>query len=264
MLNRTKKVSLLIIICIYLPFASMAWGLEGHRIVGQIADSYLTKTAKKNIAKILGSESIAMASNWADFIKSDPSFNYMSSWHYINLDPGMSKDAVDEYLAKDTATDAYTKINFLTEQLKDKNLPQDKKVLYLRVLIHLAGDVHQPMHTGRLDDLGGNKIKVFWFNDQKNLHQIWDDQLILFQQLSYTEYAAAINHPSKEEVTAWEAQPVSDWIYQSYQLAEKIYSDVKPDQRLDYKYNFNYLDILNHQLLTGGVHLAGLLNKIFG
>jgi hypothetical protein len=60
-------------------------------------------------------------------------------------------------------------------------------------------------------------------------------------------------------------EPVSKWVYQSYQLAEKIYSDIKqPDQRLDYKYNYNYVTTLNLQLLKGGVHLAGLLNEIFG
>jgi len=135
----------------------------------------------------------------------------------------------------------------------------------LRVLIHLVGDVHQPLHVGRPEDLGGNKIKVMWFNESKNLHQIWDEQLVQFQQLSYTEYASAINFTTKEQVTAWQLEPVSKWVYQSYQLAEKIYSDIKqPDQRLDYKYNYNYVTTLNLQLLKGGVHLAGLLNEIFG
>ena len=104
-----------------------------------------------------------------------------------------------------------------------------------------------------------------WFSDSKNLHQVWDDQLILFQQLSYTEYSTAINHTTGEQRKEWQQQPVSTWIYQSYQLAEKIYSEIKlPDQRLDYKYNYNYISTLNQQLLLGGVHLAGLLNDIFG
>jgi hypothetical protein len=51
--------------------------------------------------------------------------------------------------------------------------------------------------VGRPEDLGGNKIKVMWFNESKNLHQIWDEQLVQFQQLSYTEYAAAINFHNK-------------------------------------------------------------------
>lgn len=262
-INTIKKASL-IALFFYIPLATMAWGVEGHRIVGQIADSYLTKKARKEISKILGTESVAMSSNWADFVKSDPSYNYLYNWHFINLKAGLSEAQVDGYLAQDTATDAYTKINFLAAELKKSDLSAENKQLYLRLLIHLVGDIHQPMHTGRPEDLGGNKIKVMWFGDSKNLHQVWDDQLILFQQLSYTEYSAAINHTTKDQLKAMQQEPVSKWVYQSYQVAEKIYNDVKPDQKLDYKYNYNYVSILNRQLLKGGVHLAGLLNEIFG
>lgn len=262
LINTMKKITL-IALFFYLPFATRAWGVEGHRIVGQVADSYLTKKAKKEINKILGTESIAMVSNWADFVKSDTTYNYMSNWHYINFKAGLTADEVQAYLDKDTATDAYTKIIFLVSELKKKDISPENKHFYLRVLIHLAGDIHQPMHTGRPDDLGGNKTRVMWFSDPKNLHQIWDDQLILFQQLSYTEYSTAINHTTKEQRTEWQNEPVSKWVYQSYQIAEKIYGDIKPGQRLDYKYNFNYVAILNQQLLKGGVHLAGLLNDIF-
>lgn len=264
---RSKSVKK-IIFCIaffYLPFSSMAWGLLGHRIVGQIADSYLTKHTKKAIAAILGDESIAMASNWPDFIKSDPSYNYLSSWHYIDFKPNSSADSIKAYLINDSATDAYTKLNFLIGQLKNQNLAQDKKVLYLRLLIHIVGDIHQPLHVGRVDDQGGNKIKVTWFGASYNLHTIWDTQLINFQQLSYTEYATAINHTTKESRKQLQMLPIADWMVESNQLAEKIYGDIKePDQKLDYQYNFKYLEILNQQLLKGGVRLAGILNEIFG
>jgi len=250
--------------CCYLPFASFAWGVEGHRIVGQIAESYLTENAKREIKKILGTESIAMVSNWADFIKSDTSFNYINSWHYINLKSGLSSTEVKAYLNQDTEVDIYSRINFLVKELKNKKLSKDDKIFYLKLLIHFVGDIHQPLHAGRLEDLGGNKVKVNWFSDPKNLHQIWDDQLILFQQLSYTEYCASINHASPTQIKTWQQEPLSDWILQSYQLSEKIYSDIKqPNQRLDYRYNFNYVSILNQQLLKGGVHLAGVLNDIF-
>jgi hypothetical protein len=262
MINRIKKTGLLALF-LYLPFCSMAWGILGHRIVGQIADSYLTKNAKKEIYKILGNESVAMASNWPDFIKSDRAYSYLSSWHYINLKAGLSATELKAYLATDTVTDAYTKINWLAAELRNKELEQDKKVMYLRLLIHIVGDVHQPLHTGRYEDLGGNTIKVTWFRDSFNLHQVWDSKLVDHQQLSYTEYAASINHTTKEQRKQWGAEPVSEWIWQSYQLAEKIYADIKPNARLGYDYDFKYNSIVNQQLLKGGVHLAALLNDIF-
>lgn len=246
-----------------LSYSSMAWGVLGHRIVGQIADGYLSKQTKKEIYKILGNESIAMASNWPDFIKSDPAYAYLSPWHYINLKAGLSEEQVKTYLSTDTATDAYTKIIWLAAQLKNTELAHENKVLYLRLLIHIVGDIHQPMHTGRYKDLGGNKIKLLWFNNSYNLHQIWDEKLIEFQQLSYTEYANAIDHTTRDQRKAWQAEPVSEWVWQSYQHAEKIYADIKPDEKLSYLYNFKYVATVNHQLLKAGLHLAGLLNQIF-
>ena len=62
-LLRVKKI-ILFCVFFYLPFTSMAWGVLGHRIIGQIADSYLTKSTKKAIAEILGTESVALASTW--------------------------------------------------------------------------------------------------------------------------------------------------------------------------------------------------------
>ena len=257
-----KKTAILVLF-LYIPFCSMAWGVLGHRIVGQIADSYLTKNTKKEIFKILGNESVAMASNWPDFIKSDPAYRYLNTWHYINLKSGLSETDVKTYLATDTVTDAYTKINWLAVQLKNKALEQDKKILYLRLLIHIVGDIHQPLHVGRFEDLGGNRIRVTWFKDSFNLHQVWDSKLVDLQQLSYTEYATAINYTTKAQRTAWQAEPVSDWIWQSYQHAQKIYADIKPDDKLGYDYNFKFIETVDQQLLKGGVHLAGLLNEIF-
>jgi len=259
-----KKI-LLGLVIIYLPLQSMAWGTQGHRIAGQIADSYLTPKARKAIEAILGNESIAMASNWADFIKSDPAYNYLYSWHFIDLDKAYSSAELKEYLKKDTAADAYTKMQFLVTELKKPGLSKANKLLYLRVLIHIVEDVHQPLHTGHTSDKGGNDIKVTWFNNNTNLHSVWDSQLIDFQQLSYTEYTKAINHTTDAQRAAWQKAPMSEWIYESNQLAEKLYSETKSGDNLNaFKYNFSHIETLNQQLLKAGVRLAGVLNAIFG
>lgn len=249
----------------YLPLESLAWGQLGHRVVGEIADSYLSAKARRNIKAILGYESIAMGSTWADFIKSDPSYKYLDNWHYINIQDGLDQEAFRAYLAKDTATDAYTKLNFLIGELKKKDLAADKQKLYLRLLIHIAGDVHQPMHVSRAEDLGGNRISVMWFNDRSNLHRVWDDQLPGFQQLSYTEFAHAINHCTRAERKKWQEQPVTDWFWESYEISSQLYKEITlPDQKLGFQYNFDHVDQLNQRLLKAGVRLAGLLNEIFG
>ncbi|MEB0263812.1 S1/P1 nuclease, partial [Mucilaginibacter sp. 10I4] len=158
-----KKIILGIAI-IYLPVQTMAWGTNGHRISGQIADSYLNAKARAAIKAILGTESLAITSNWADFIKSDPQYNYLYNWHFINMEREYSYPEMQEFLKKDTLTDAYTKINFLVGELKKKNLAKNNKLLALRMLIHIVEDIHQPMHTGHLSDKGGNDVKLKWFD----------------------------------------------------------------------------------------------------
>jgi hypothetical protein len=260
-----KRFILSIILFGYLPFNSMAWGVQGHRIVGQIAESYLTPKAKLAIQQILGNESIAMASNWADLIRSDTEYSYLSPMHYINFPDGLSYGQMKIYLAQDTAADVYTELTFLVRQLKNSNLVKDKQVMYLRLLIHLVGDVHQPMHVSRAEDEGGNRIRVMWFREPTSLHAVWDDKLIDFQQLSYTEYANAINFSTVNQRQAWQREPISQWLFESNQIAEKLYSEINQnEQKLSYRYNYDHIAILNNQLLKGGVRLAGLLNEIFG
>ena len=241
------------------------WGPTGHRIVGEIADSYLTKKAKAAISEILGNESIAITSNWADFIKSDSTYNYLATWHYVNFKQGFTQAEFNTRLQNDTTTDAWTKMNFLIAELKNKQLPADKKQLYLRMLIHICGDIHQPLHVGQLEDRGGNSIRLQWFGENTNLHSLWDEKLIESQKLSYTEYVRSINHTTKTQRSQWQQQPMSEWFYESYTLAGKIYASVSgPEPKLGYRYNFDHVDMLNSQLLKGGVRLAGLLNEIFG
>ncbi|MFI5132187.1 MAG: S1/P1 nuclease [Chitinophagales bacterium] len=268
MTNKFRKI-FLFVLASSISLSSLAswwWGMTGHRVVGQIAESYLSSKAKKAIKGILGDESLATASNWADFIKSDSNFNYLNPWHYMNTKAGLSHDDLMNMLAPDTGINLYSKMNFVIRELKNKNLEQDKKILYLRLLIHFVGDVHQPLHVGgRPEDLGGNRVRVLWFGDSTNLHSVWDEKLVEFQNLSYTEFATAINHTTKQQRNAWQKTPVTEWFYESYHISQGIYAGItRPHQRLSFRYNFDYVQIINEQLLKGGVRLAGLLNEIFG
>lgn len=253
----------MIVMISYLPVNAMAWGLLGHRVVGEIAQSYLNKRASREVKKILGHESLAMASNWADFIKSEPSYNYLGNWHYINLPAGLSPEQLQNKLLKDTATNVYTKIRFLGSELQNKKLDHTKQLMYLRLLIHFVGDLHQPMHTGRFEDLGGNRVQLTWFGQTSNLHRVWDSDLIESQQLSYTEYANSVNFIDRSRLFQLQDQDVNLWVEDSYRISEKIYANVKSGDKLGYRYIYDNLAIADEQLLKGGVHLAALLNKIF-
>ena len=132
------------------------------------------------------------------------------------------------------------------------------------MLIHIVGDIHQPLHVGYKSDQGGNTIRVSWFNDPSNLHSVWDSQLIDYQKLSYTEYAKAINFSTLEARQKLQSQALAEWFFDSYLVCEKIHREISHSQpRLGFEYNFQNIDILNRQLLKGGIRLAGLLNSLF-
>lgn len=257
-----KKLIIAVAI-IYLPFNAGAWGVLGHRIVGEVADHYLNQKARLAVKQLLGTESIAIASNWADFVRSDTSYNYMSNWHYINLDPGLTQQQLFDILEQPNPN-VYTKLNEMVLILKNGKNTYAQRKLALRMLIHLVGDLHQPMHTARKDDFGGNRVQLTWFGQKSNLHKVWDEQLIDFQQLSYTEYTNMINHPTPGQVTLWQATPLKTCVWESYQICNQIYAaGIKNDDKLSYRYNFDWISTVNEQLLKGGLRLAKVLNDIY-
>lgn len=257
------KAILILAVSLYLPLNAGAWGMLGHRIVAQVAEGHLTNKARKGIKDILGNESLAMASNWGDFIKSDPTYDYLYNWHFVNLPAGLDKQGVFDVLDTEKGPNVYNKSLEMAAILKNKQSTADEKLLAMRMLIHLVGDLNQPMHTARKEDLGGNKVFVTWFGEKSNLHRVWDEALIGYQQLSYTEYANAINYPSAAQLGTWKTYSLKDYVYGSYQACNKIYSNIKPEEKLSYKYNFEFVGLLNEQLLKGGICLANILNDIY-
>lgn len=245
-----------------LPKETKAWGKTGHRIVGEIADRHLSKKAKKAIKQILGSESVAMVSDWPDFIKSDRKYDSTQVWHYINFEDGLNCEQIHHKCENDSTNLAFG-IRKMIGILKDKNSSASLKRDAMRFLIHLIGDANQPMHIGRPTDKGGNDVKMTWFKRTTNLHRIWDDDFIEFQDLSYTEYATALNHPTQEQIEACRSTDPAVWFCETYGLSRKLYADAEKESEVGYKYNYVFLAAMNEQLLKGGLRLANVLNEIY-
>lgn len=242
---------------------AFSWGVLGHRIASEIAEQHLTKKAKKELHKLIGKETLAWWSNWPDFIKSDSTWNHASPWHYVDLPGHMEKDQFTADLKKLPGKNLYTQIQAMMAELKDKSLPAEKRKVALYFLVHLVGDLHQPLHVGRDEDAGGNKIVVYWFDKKTNLHALWDSMLIEFQQYSYTEYAKLLNIADDNQVKAWQSGSLEDWFYESHVISDSIYDATPNDSKLSYRYNYRFQKVLEEQLLKGGVRLAALLNQAF-
>lgn len=236
------------------------WGPTGHRATGKIAEKHLTKKAKKAIEKLLQGESLAFVSTYADEIKSDrEKYGKFYTWHYVN----MPFDVTYEASEKNPTGDLITGIKHCVTVLKDKNSSVDDKRFYLKMLVHLIGDLHQPMHVGRKEDKGGNTIQVQWHGRGSNLHRVWDENLIDKWDMSYVELANNEKKLSKEEKEAIQKGSVIDWLHDTHTLTKKIYSSVEVGDKLSYRYSYVYFPVVREQLQKGGLRLAKLLNEIF-
>ena len=232
------------------------WGKTGHRIVGKIAETYLTKNAKTQIKKLIGHHDISRLSNWADEIKSDSNWDHAWDWHYCTIPND------EDYQKGKHKGLAIEKVNEFIKTLKNKKETKEKKIIALKFLIHLIGDLHQPLHVGNGKDKGGNSVKLKWFGESTNLHSIWDTKLIEHQKLSYTEYTDyLLLNIDYSNIRKWQGNSVMEFILESKNLRKQCYDYTGDNLKWDYFYKQKTL--LEMRLLQGGVRLSGELNRIF-
>lgn len=260
-----KHFKLILIFAFLLIFNfGYSWGTTGHRVVAEIAQNHLTGKSLRHLKKILGDESLAYWSNWPDNIKSDTTGVWKKTdvWHYVNISKQDNFADFKKNLEAQAGPNLYTQIQVLSAQIKEKNTPMKDKKIALYFLIHMMGDAAQPMHTGRFEDLGGNRIKLKFFGDETNLHTLWDSKLVDFQKYSYTEFASVLDTKSPEEVKQIQSGTLADWLYDSHVQANRIYANTLEGKSYSYDYNYKFGPLLERQLLYGGLRLAKVLNDI--
>jgi hypothetical protein len=242
----------------FVPLAVMAWGPTGHRVIGEIAERHLTKKARKAIVQILGSESLAIASTWMDEVKSDDAYDNTHDWHWVTI-PDSLTYATSTKNPKGDVVEAITR---MTTLLRSDTVSVERKAVYLRFLIHLVGDLHQPLHVGRGDDKGGNDFQVTWFKKGTNLHRVWDSEMIEQVGLSYTELANSLDHVGPSTIAYLQGGTPADWAQEAVGYRKDVYS-VERGADMGYAYQYKMWPRVREQLTKGGIRLAGVLNEIF-
>lgn len=260
---RTARIAIASIFLLGVSLPAAAWGPNGHRIVGQIAENHLTDAARKGISELIGRASLAQVSTWADEIKSDPAWRHASPWHYVNAPPGQTIEKAH----KSPSGDVVEAIQRFERVLRNCGSGRKERVDALRFLVHFVGDIHQPLHAGYASDRGGNDIRVRWFGESTNLHTVWDEHLVEHQQLSFTEWVRFFGHAEPGEIGAWRRSNVYDWARESRSMLPAVYdygsSRSERTPYLGYAYIFKHADGVRLRLLQAGIRLSGMLNDIF-
>ena len=256
------------------PSPALAWGKTGHRVVAAIADTQLSGLARAHVREILGgAESLDEAANWPDEMRSAPGAFWQKTatpWHYVTLNGIIYDHAPPE-------GDALEALAHFRAVLQDPKARLADKQLALRFVVHIVGDLHQPLHVGKCCDRGGNEVKVKWFGRDANLHSVWDTLLVDEEQLSFTEMATKLErHTSDRDVIDWWDINPRDWISESAQAREQIYAGVPPPSKpknkkakgealpdLSYGFVFKFTPLMERRLQQAGVRLAAYLNAIY-
>jgi hypothetical protein len=238
----------------------MAWGPKGHDTVAYIAEQNLSRRALKKVQKVLDGHSLVYVANWMDNASHTDEYAHTSTWHYANVDEGYTYAT----MPKNPKGDVLTAVTLIVEQLKSGKITPEEEDVYLRMLIHFVGDIHCPMHAGRLSDLGGNQVTIKWFGRDAKLHAVWDDLIVeSVRKWSYSEWQREIDNVSKEEREAMAAGSPLDWMNETVEICKKIYEDAPAGSELSWDYQNENFPLLEMQLRKAGYRLARLLNEIY-
>ena len=233
------------------------WGALGHQIVGAVADERMEPATRAYVSGILGIEPTAIAATWADAVRDDERFGHderqydqnkkdadnrnFSDYHFVDVPVGTTYDTRKEKDFKDAVGAIAGAVAILKDSTGHSNRPE--KIIALRYLVHLIGDIHQPLHVGNGHDLGANFCSVLWQTQSspENLHAVWDGNLVTALGATlidptnshaqaprfYSEYLAAFKKLRTTELSADKPKDVSiaavkNWITESAAIRDNV------------------------------------------
>jgi hypothetical protein len=273
------KILFLAIAISFVSPSVYGWGAKGHQIVGHIAQDNLSEDAKSALKKIFGPDlNLAKESTWPDEVRSIRSLDRFKPWHFadyptVPFQTVLGKTKIEEmkekekeylplvegllndhpYLVVDHAAkgDAIQAMSMMRDLLRSPRATVAQKQFAVRYIVHILGDVHQPLHIGSGEDLGGNSCMVTWKGEKTiaypkegggestvplNLHIIWDDILPnqrkcgteLCNSKAYTEFLYSnYKDKIKDEKKKWIQGSDLDWTKESADMRESVYPTMK-------------------------------------
>lgn len=278
---------LLIIVVLAIPGSAFGWGHDGHKMVGDVATPFLSSEASTQIAALLANDldangkpsdrkTLGDIASWPDEIRAKKIGQGKAPWHFDDK-PVCGNAPKTQWCPSGVC--ASEQIVRMFSVLRDTQAkPQDRNEA-LKWIVHLVGDIHQPLHSADNGDRGGNNITVSVPGSgggHLNLHSIWDtlmvQQLISDKGLSAADLASSI---STSDQTSWSKGTVTDWVDESNQLALNVaygkltggFSCGGTVVAQTVPIDQGYLDaselVITEQIKKAGFRLAGILNAAF-
>jgi hypothetical protein len=255
-----------------------AWGELGHELVGALAQRQLTAQASARVAELLRDEAdptLAGVAYWADTLRgSDPErFKATARWHFVNVQQGNC-----HYFAARDCPDGACIVEAIETQrrlLRDFSQPFEVRRDALKFLVHLVGDVHQPLHASNRSDKGANEFQIAlrteippeeYARDRyvsgvmgTNLHSVWDYYILESAKLPLRAYADRLAK-SMRPSTGRRADP-SAWAEESCELIDKrrLYPR---SHEMNAAYLLSARPLAERRVVVAAKRLAQLLNEV--
>ncbi|MGH7914716.1 MAG: S1/P1 nuclease [Candidatus Binataceae bacterium] len=287
-----RAAVLALTLCLAGVYPADAWWENGHRVIARLAAAHLTPGARARVARILGvpdtpgevARALARASIWADETKAETG---TGAWHFIDLTLQDRKSDIPLRCPEQNCAPARIRL-FAAELAFGKAGERWSERDALRYVVHLVGDIHQPMHTVTDADRGGNCERLSEPVDgARNLHAVWDGALV--DELGANSVRLAANLESYLEALGPVAErelargSVDDWVWQSHEIAvqdvyAKLHIPVEPPEfpascreapldiwefrpPIDSLYLDSMKPVVRDQLVKAGLRLARVLNE---
>ncbi|MDE8653944.1 S1/P1 nuclease [Novosphingobium album (ex Liu et al. 2023)] len=206
---------------------AFAWGEYGHRTVAAIAMANISPATRARIRTLLRAEpqlgtpdcpvrSLEDAAVWPDCLRGESwRWAYTFPWHYQN-EPVCADFDIKRNCANGNCVTPQIERN--RRILATPGLPVGERLMALAFLAHFVGDVHQPLHVGENEDLGGNKVGAsYGIAPGRNLHAIWDGALAE-RAISSAEPPLARRY-SPAERAELATGTIEDWARESWQMS---------------------------------------------
>ena len=251
--------SLLLILLSTLPVAlpALAWDATAHQTIALIAQANLTPQARQAVDRLLAQEpgsTLASITSWADQHRSSDNMR----WHYVNF---QRKNC--HYLPQRDCPDGecvVAKIDSFNTIL-DSDAPDPEKLLALKFLVHLVGDVHQPLHAGTGHDKGGTRYQLQYLDEPTNLHALWDYNLVEQFHLNPEQLAQRIMADHADQIAGITLEGGAPrWAEQSCHIVSS--AGFYPPHKVSVAYLQKYAPVVQVRILEAGVRLAQMLNTL--
>jgi hypothetical protein len=246
---------------LYRGDVAYAWGEKGHRIVAILADTHLTEQAREEVRRLLpAGTTLADAAVWPD--REGRRITEFDRLHHVSIpDDAAGYDQERDCKARNCMVEA---LNWFTSVIAEPEAPINVRLIALRYVAHLVGDMHQPLHAGRQEDRGGTEITVSYRAQITNLHLFWDFNVIEIEEGNAEELAKKLDESiTPKQRAAWQSGEPKTWTDESFRLSRSNAYTLGESMELSDEYVATALTIVRRRLAQAGVRLGWLLNNTF-